>query len=173
MVALTGGTTMGAWGADNPANPFDLLEQCGLACPSVGVLEGNASISGVNSIDAFFSSVIAVRDAGGRVQDGIRAELITMANLLEIEGAAGLSVDQLAAEITAALEAEFAANVQGSVSLTVSEPRCEASLEASVSAAAEGDVVADTGTIEASCNGYCEVSAEVAAQCEAEGTLKC
>ena len=158
-------------GGDNPLG--DLAAQCGLVCPIEGLAEGNASISGVASVDAFFSSVIGVRDTAASVSASVRAELLGLAALLEIEGAADMSMDELTAAVEGGLQAMFDLYVDGGLTINFQPPRCEASIEASVDAAAECDVEADPGMIEASCEGSCEVSAEVAAQCQAEGALSC
>ncbi|KIG18622.1 keratin associated protein [Enhygromyxa salina] len=151
----------------------DLAEQCGLVCPDTGILEGNASISGSVSIDAFFGAVVDVRTAALDVSGTIRAQLEGIAASLEIEGYADLSLDDLTAAVTAGLEAKFTTTLEGGISITFEPPKCEANVELAVSAAAECDIEADPGSIEAKCMGSCEVSAEVAAECEASGTLEC
>ncbi|NVB39006.1 hypothetical protein G6O69_14280 [Pseudenhygromyxa sp. WMMC2535] len=151
----------------------DLAKECGLVCPDTGIADGNASISGVVSIDSFFGAVIAVRDAAVSVSGTVRAELEGIAASLEIEGYAEMGLDELANEVAAGLEAKFSANLQGGISISYEAPKCEASIEASVQAAAECDVDVDPGSIEAQCMGSCEVSADVAAECAAEGNLTC
>jgi hypothetical protein len=156
----------------------DIAEQCGLVCADEGIADGNASISGNVSIDAFFSSVIAVRGSASVVADTVRAEITGLAGILCVNGdeeSCNLDVDlpALTAAVRADLDAKFAANVEGSLTVEFQAPKCEASLEASVSAAAECDVQADPGSIEASCEGSCEVSASVAADCAVEGNLSC
>jgi hypothetical protein len=138
-----------------------------------GIAEGNASISGVASIDAFFGAVINVRDAALQVSGTIRAELEGIAASLEIEGAAEMSWDDLVAEVQAELSAKFSANVEGSLVIKFEPPKCEANLEVAAEATAECDVEVEPGSVEAKCEGTCEVDAEMAAQCEAEGNLKC
>ncbi len=167
-LALMCGITLGATqGCDQ------IQEICDLSCPDEGIAQGNASISGIASVDAFFGSVIAVRDASARLQGNIKTEMVGLASVLGVEGAADLSVSDLSAQVSAALDAKISANVSGNITLKLAPPKCEASIEASVSAAAECDVNVEPGMISASCNGYCEVSADVAAMCQAEGTLKC
>jgi modification target Cys-rich repeat protein len=151
----------------------DLAKECGLVCPDAGIIEGNASISGVVSIDSFFSAVIEVRNAALVVSGTVRAELEGMAASLEIEGYASMSLDQLSAAVVAALQLKFEGTIDGGLTIKFQPPRCEASVDVAVSAAAECDVTADPGSIEAKCSGSCEVSAEVAADCQAMGTLEC
>ncbi|NVB39007.1 hypothetical protein G6O69_14285 [Pseudenhygromyxa sp. WMMC2535] len=146
---------------------------CGLSCPELGIADGNASISGFVSVDAFFGAVITVRDAAVGVSGTVRAELEGIAASLEIEGYAEMGLDELANEVAAGLEAKFTANLEGSISISYEAPKCEASIEASVQAAAECDVDVEPGSIEAQCMGSCEVSADVQAECAASGNLTC
>ncbi|EDM75205.1 hypothetical protein PPSIR1_41049 [Plesiocystis pacifica SIR-1] len=146
---------------------------CGLTCPDLGLAEGNASISGVVSIDAFFGAVLAVRDAAATVSGNVRGELEGIAASLEIEGYQELSFDELALAVQGGLQAKFEANLEGNLVISYEPPRCQANVDVAVQAAAECDVDVDPGMIEVQCMGSCEVSAEVAAQCEAEGTLEC
>jgi hypothetical protein len=156
-------------GSDAP----EISAPCGLTCPSDGLADGRAGISGVASVDGFFSAVLGVRDAAGAVSGTIRAELEGMAKGLGIEGAADLSLDELTSQVRAGIEAKISASVDGSLSIEFQPAKCEADLEVSAKAAAECDVEADPGSIEAKCEGTCEVSAEVAAECSAMGTLSC
>mgnify|MGYP000222756081 CR=1 FL=1 len=151
----------------------DLAEQCGLVCPDTGIVEGNVAISGVVSVDSFFSAVVTVRDASASVAASMRAELEGIAASLEIVGYAEMSLDELAGAVAGGLEAKFAANLQGGLTISYQPPKCEANIELAVEAAAECDVEVEPGSIEAKCEGVCEVSAEVAAECEASGTLQC
>lgn len=162
-----------AMGSVQGCDPGDLAKQCGLVCPDEGILEGNASISGVANVDAFFSAVINVRNAALTVSGSVRAELEGMAASLEIEGAGEMTLPELSAAVKAGIEAKLSAAVDGGLTIKYQPPKCEADLEVSVKAAAECDVEADPGMIEAKCEGSCEVSAEVAAMCEAMGTLEC
>ena len=153
--------------------PGALAEQCGLVCPDMGIAEGNAAISGIVSLDAFFSAVITVRDASASVSGTMRAELQGLAASLEIEGYADMTLDQLAVAVSGGIQAKFDAYLEGGLEVVYAPPKCEADLELTVAAAAECDVEVDPGMIEAKCEGKCEVSAEVAAECEASGTLEC
>ncbi|HVH98239.1 MAG TPA: hypothetical protein VM869_06005 [Enhygromyxa sp.] len=169
---LLSGLAIAAPGCDD--GPLgDLAEQCGLVCPDDGIAEGNASISGIVSVDSFFSAVIEVRNAALQVSGSVRGELEGMAVSLGVEGYADLSTEDLGAAVVAELEAKLTTYVDGGLTINYQPPRCEASVDVAVKAAAECDVTADPGSIEAKCMGSCEVSAEVAAECEAMGTLEC
>ncbi|TPV93692.1 MAG: hypothetical protein B7733_19230 [Myxococcales bacterium FL481] len=151
----------------------ELIDSCGLRCSAEGIVDGNASISGVASVDAFFSAVISVRDASMNASASIRAELNGIAASLGIEGAAAMSVEDLTAEIQAQLTSKLSAHVAGSLTIQHEPPQCEANLELSAQAAADCDADYEPGTAQVSCEGSCEVTAEVAAMCQADGTLTC
>ncbi|HLT38281.1 MAG TPA: hypothetical protein VK034_18475 [Enhygromyxa sp.] len=154
-------------GPDNPIN-----QVCDLSCPAEGIADGNASISGIVSVDAFFGAVLEVRNAALNVSGTVRAELEGMAASLGIEGYADMTLDQLGAAIVGQLELQFQV-LEGGLTIEYEPPKCQASVEVAIEAAAECDVEADPGSIEAKCMGSCEVSAEVAADCQAMGTLEC
>ncbi len=170
---LTGFSMAAVQGCDEAAG--NIAEQCGLDinCTGDGILEGNASISGVASIDGFFGAVINVQGAAANLEAGIRAELLGLAALLEVDGAADLSTDALSAAVEAKLTAELEANIDGSITVNYQPPECKASLEVTAQAAAECDVEVDPGSIEAKCEGSCEIDASAQADCMAEGTLSC
>jgi len=171
---FTGFTAAAVQGCDPGEGPLgNLAEQCGLVCPDEGLAEGNASISGVASVDAFFGAVISVRDAAGSVEASVRSELIGLAGLLGAEVDANASIDALAGEVKAALDAKISANVEGSLTVNYQPAKCEASLEVSTKAAAECDVDADPGMASVKCEGTCEIDAQAQAMCTGEATLKC
>jgi hypothetical protein len=150
-----------------------LAEQCGLVCPDSGIVEGNAAISGIVSIDSFFSAVITVRDASASVSGTVRGELEGIAASLGIEGAAELPLGELAAQVQAGLQVQFDTYIEGGIEIVFEPPKCEADIDVSVKAAAECDVSVDPGSVEVECSGKCEVSADVAAECAAMGNLEC
>jgi hypothetical protein len=170
---LLSGLAIAAPGCDGGGPLGDLAEQCGLVCPTDGVVEGNASISGIVSVDAFFSAVISVRDTAAVVSGTVRGELEGMAASLGVEGYADMSIEELGAAVAGGIQAQLTTYVDGGITIKYEPPKCQASVEVAVEAAAECDVEADPGSIEASCMGSCEVSADVAAMCSAMGTLEC
>lgn len=145
----------------------DLAEQCGLTCPEKGILQGNASISGIASIDAFFGAVVDFKAAADSVSVGIRAELDAIAVGVGLEpGAAG-------ADIKAAIDAKISAAVSGGLQIKAKPAECKASVEVAASAAAECDVEVDPGSVEAKCEGSCTIDASAQADCAAMGNLRC
>jgi hypothetical protein len=163
---LVGVTMTAAQGCDK--GPIgDLAEQCGLVCPAEGILEGNASISGVQSLDAFFSAVIAVQVSAANVRASVQAELDALALSLGLERGAA------AADIRAALEAKISAAIDGGLEIRYAPPACQASVEVSAKAAAECDAEVDPGSVEVKCEGSCEVDASAMVDCGAEAELVC
>lgn len=169
LAAGSAGLMTGCNGEDGPLG--DLAEQCGLTCPGdgEGVIAGNASISGVASVDAFFGSVVRLNTVTTQVTGSIRAELDAIALSVGLEKGAA------AADIRGALEAKIAANVEGGLTIDYQAPKCEVSASATVEATAKCDASVDPGEVSASCSGSCEaeVSASGEVNCEAEATVEC
>lgn len=165
---LMGAASAAATGCDG-----DLAKQCGLECPAEGILQGNASISGIQNVDAFFSSTVNFAAQANLVAEGIDAELKAIAKSVgAAEGATG-------AEIAAAVNAKLSANLEGGLKLAYQAPKCEISASATVEATAKCDVEVEPGSVKAECSGKCEAEvnaegefdcgAEVEAQCEVNG----
>jgi hypothetical protein len=140
---------------------------CDLECPAETVLDGNASITGIASIDGFFGAVIDVNAAALSISGSLQSELDAIALSVGLEPGAA------SADIVAAINLKFTAALDGGLSIKAAPPRCEASVEVAVSAAAECDVEVDPGMATVSCSGGCEVEGGVMASCEADATLKC
>lgn len=169
-LGLVGGFSMATLQGCDPddSGPLgDIAEQCGLVCPDEGILEGNASISGVASLDAFFGAVIDVQASAASVRGSVRAELDAIALSLGLERGAA------AADIRAALEAKFSAAVQGGLTIDYEPAKCEASVEVTARAAAECDAEVDPGSVQVKCEGACEVDASAMVDCGAEADLVC
>ncbi len=147
----------------------DLAEQCGLTCPDKGILEGNASISGIASMDAFFGAVLDYSASINTVNANIRGELDAIAIGVGLEPGAG------GAEIKAAIDAKLAAyiNVDAGLTISAKPAQCSASVEVAASAAAECDVQVDPGSVEVQCEGRCAIDASAQLDCAATGNLRC
>lgn len=168
--ALALGATAGSLQACDAIG--DLAKECGLVCPVEGVVEGNASISGVASIDAFFSAVLAVRDASLSVKSNVRAEIDGLAATLNVD-TSGMGLGEAAAAVRGAIDARISANVEGSLTIRYQPPRCEANIDVAVQASAECDATVEPGMVTAKCEGTCEVEASAMASCSGDATLKC
>jgi hypothetical protein len=148
-------------------DPGAVADVCDLSCPTEGVLEGNASITGIASIDGFFGAVVDVNAAALSISGSLRSELDGIAVSLGLEPGAA------SADIVAAINLKFGAALDGGLKIDFQPPRCEASVEVAVAAAAECDVEVDPGMATVECSGGCEVEGGVMASCEADATLKC
>jgi len=166
LAALVIGAAMlpGAGCDDSPLG--DLAEQCGLTCPAEGIVDGNASISGIANLDAFFGAVVDVSAAANTVSASIEAEVDAIALSVGLEAGAPV------ADVQAAIEAKISANVSGGLTINYDPPKCEASLEVSAKAAAACDVDVEPGSLP-SCEGKCTIDASAQADCSANGTLSC
>lgn len=145
----------------------NLAEQCGLVCAAEGVADGNASISGIASIDAFFGAVVTFSKAAIDVSAGIDAELRAIAVSLGLEAGAS------SAEIKAAIQGKIKGAVSGGLKINYAPPACAVSAKATVEATAKCDVTVEPGMVEVECKGSCEADASVSASCDAEAEVKC
>jgi len=165
-VILAGFMTGGAC-EDSPAKGIveDIAKQCGFTC-SEGIAQGNASITGVASIDGFFGSVVAFDAKATKVSADIEASLQAIADSVDMTG--GADAD-FAAGFQAAVAAKFHLDANAGVKIEYQEPKCEVSASASIEATAKCDATVTPGSVSASCSGKCEVepgSIDVSAKCE-------
>jgi hypothetical protein len=151
-------------GGGLPPGAAELAEQCGIdvECTGDGIAEGNASISGVASVDAFFQSVINFQARAGMVTSGIDAEIRAIGAAFNIEG-----------DVAAGLQTKIDANLEGGLEIVAEPARCQVDAQASVQAAASCEGKVDPGSVEVQCQGSCEVEASADVSCSAEADLKC
>ncbi|MFI5308846.1 MAG: hypothetical protein ACHQ53_15925 [Polyangiales bacterium] len=151
----------------------DIEKQCGLACPGdtddkgvtiKGIAEGNAAISGVASIDAFFGSVVNFQSAATGAAGEIKAQLDA------IRGDFGIDAS---ADLAAMLQAQITANIDGSIKVSYDEPKCEADVQATLQAQARCDASFDPGKATVDCQGGCDVMATADVKCDAMADLVC
>lgn len=141
---------------------------CDIACPSKGIAEGNAAISGIAEVDAFFGAVLDASTAANNISSALRAELDAIALSLGLPpGAAG-------ADIRAAIELKLFESVgPDGLSIRYNAPRCEASVEVAIAAAAACDTSIEPGSATVACEGSCSVDGGVMASCDANAVLTC
>jgi hypothetical protein len=160
-VALLGG------GLSSCAQLGKAADACGLSCPAKGVLEGNASISGIQSIDAFFGALVDFKGA---------ADLMT-ANVADAKARMALSLGLPAVasdvELKAALKAKIDANVNGGLKVKFAPPECKASIDVAVDATARCDADFDPGSASVKCEGSCTAEASAQMKCSADADLVC
>lgn len=181
IVGLTILGLAGSCGKDengDPINPLDqaagaLAKACGLACPGEsdgdgvtvqGVLEGNASISGVAKVDAFFASVNNFRGAADSVSAGIEAQLALIKADFGIAASANLKTE---------LDAKIKANLEGSLVIDYQPPVCAIDASATIEASARCEAMVSPGTVMVECKGSCELEANAELKCDAGADLQC
>lgn len=145
----------------------DVAKQCGLECSAKGFAGGDAKISGIASIDAFFGAAIDLDASMRGLSGSLRGELDA------IGASVGLAPGATGAEIKTAIDGYLAARVDGGLTVQFKPAKCEASVEASVSAAAECDVDVDPGEVSVKCEGACKVDASASAGCSADAEVRC
>ncbi len=141
----------------------ELGKQCGIDvdCES-GLAEGNAAISGVASVDAFFQAVLNFEARANNVSSGIDAEIRAIGAAFDIEG-----------DVAAGLDAQIKANLDGELKVVAEPARCEVDAQASVKASAACDAEVTPGMVEVDCSGSCEVEASADVKCDANADLQC
>jgi hypothetical protein len=166
------GAGISATGCEDVANAAgNLAEQCGLACPATGegIAAGNFAISGQASIDGFFASVVNFDSKATLLSDNINKELAT------ITGALGLEAGASAAQIKAAIVANYSLDANAGISIKAAPPKCQVSAKATLEATAKCDASVDPGSVSVECQGSCEaeVSASGEVNCGAEAEVVC
>lgn len=150
---------------DDLPNPLGGV--CDLSCK--GVVEANGSVSGIASVDAFFTAALKFKGQAGILEADIRGILAEMALSLGLDASG--SVSDLAGRIEGHIKGGFGGNIEGGIKINFEPPRCEVNAQATLQASARCDASVDPGKASVECHGGCVVEAEAAASCE--GELKC
>jgi hypothetical protein len=152
-------------------------DACDIGCSAEGVLEGNASITGVKSLDAFFAAVIRFDQKAAQVSGRIDGELRALAADFGVDAA--MLESSFQGDVGAALRARFMQNVEGKVTVRAEPPRCDLDARAELSASAECqvdagcDVNVDPGTATLQCKGSCQADVNAKVECGANAELAC
>lgn len=178
---LAGSLAATACGEDgsNPLTdgPETLCGPCGV------VAQGDVGISGSAKLDGFFQAVstlnAAVVTVNGDFETNIDALIATFGTTVADNATIGAKVDAL----TASIQADITANVQGGLVVNYAPPRCEANVNVAIDAQAKCevkggcDVMADPGNVSVVCEGKCEGSCEGTCtggiRCEVSATGEC
>lgn len=147
----------------------DLAELCGLACTNYA--SGEASVTGLASIDAFFRSVLSIEAKAGALEGQVKLTLRRMAAIVGVQLDANASIDTMADAVLTGY-AQFTGNIDGSVSLDYTPPRCAVSANATLQAKAQCEAEASPGRASVECRGECVADASVMGG-ECEGNLTC
>jgi hypothetical protein len=148
-----------------------ILQICGWECKAFA--SGNANISGIRKLDAFFAASASLKAQSLSLQAEVRAELLAIAGVLEVQGAAEMSLEQLTAAINAQVAATFSTTIEGGISIVATPPKCEVSASASIEASAKCTGMVTPGMASVECSGSCEADASAMATCTGEATLTC
>lgn len=171
LLTLTAATSCGK--DSDPLDPLaavdsvtsNLARQCGIDVDCKGgIVEGNASISGVGSVDAFFQSVIDYRSKADNVSSEIESQLAAIRGDFGLKAGASLSTE---------LKAKVDASVEGKIKIQAEPARCAVDAHATLEAQARCDATIDPGKASVECKGECEVEASAEASCSAEADLEC
>jgi hypothetical protein len=143
-----------------------LGESCGIdvECKAGGIAEGNASVSGVASIDAFFQSVLNFEAKAGGVAGALDAEVRAIAADFGVEAGASLKAD---------LQAKISASVEGGLKIDYQPAKCAVDAQATVQASARCEGEVNPGSVMVECKGSCEVEASADVKCEGSAMLQC
>jgi len=153
--------------ANDALGSSELLKECGLTCPDKGIAQGNASISGIQGVDAFFGSVVNFNAKASLVSENITSEIA------KINASLGLAADAPAADIKAAIIAKFHLDAKAGLKIAYTPAKCAVSAKATIEATAKCDATVTPGKAEVTCSGSCEAEASVDAKCDASATAKC
>lgn len=152
-------------GIDVTGTAASLAKQCGIDVEcKAGIVEGNASISGVASVDAFFASVLDFQSKADQVSADIDAKLdATRADF-------GIAAD---ADLKAELSARIAQNLESGVTVRTEPASCAVDAQAVLDAQAKCDTSIEPAKASVMCDGSCDVQADVQVDCSAEAQLHC
>jgi hypothetical protein len=173
LVVLVAGTGISCGGDDGGSDlpgvvsvTEELGKSCGIdvKCEGDGLVEGNASISGVPSIDTFFQSVLNFESRANNVSAGIDEQLGAIRADFGIDAGADLKTE---------LETKIKANVEGKLIIKAEPARCAVDAHATLEAQAKCDASIDPGQASVECSGTCEVEASASASCEGSAELQC
>lgn len=168
--------------SEDGSNP--LTDGAETLCGPCGVVaQGDVGISGSAKLDGFFQAVTALDQnlvtISGEFETNIDSLLATFGTEVAADADIGAKVDAL----TASIDAELTANVQGGLVVNYVPPRCQANVNIAVEAQAKCEVKGgctaevDPGEVSVSCEGTCEGSCEGTCsggiRCEVSATGEC
>jgi hypothetical protein len=157
--------TSGCTKSDLAGATGDLAAQCGLECPVKGIAQGNASISGVASVDAFFGAVVNFNAKATLVTNNINGELA------KIKASLGLPATASGADISAAITTNF--QLMGGVKVAFQPAQCSVDAQATIDATASCDATVTPGSASVQCSGTCEAKAGATVDCGASAMVEC
>lgn len=158
------GATLTAGCSEDGTNPLGTTaaELCG---PCGKIVDGDVSIAGDARLDGLFKALGQMSNVTTSIQADFEGNIRALAAVygVELDGAINAAA---VAELTAAIEADIDANVEGGLVVTYQPPRCQANVNIAVEAQArceakaECNVSATPGELAVSCEGTCTGSCE-------------
>lgn len=166
---LQGAAAKGLLAYGEKAQVEELAKQCGIECGSF--VDGQASVTGIGSIDAFFGAVLSLEGQTLALEADLRATLGQMAAIVGVEVEAGASLDATAEAVVDGF-AEFKGQIDGNITAKFNPPQCSVNVNATLDAKAKCEGEVSPGKVDVACKGECvaDVSAEPPA---CEGEVKC
>lgn len=146
----------------------------GDVCGPCGTIAGGSlSISGSAQLDGFFNATGSLNNAVAQIKAGFDADILALADVF---GVARAEVNAaFVGQLTAAIKAEFDANLEGGIQVVYKPAECSVNVSVAVDAQAKCEVQGgcevevDPGEVsvvcEGSCEGSCEGTCEGSASC--------
>lgn len=137
-----------------PGGADDICGPCGL------VVNGDVGISGDARLDGFFKALGTINNATIGIRADFEGNIRALAGVYEVELGATIDADAVG-ELTAAIEADINANLEGGLQVVYQPAQCTASVNVAVEAQARCeaqascDVEVDPGNVSVQCQGQC------------------
>ncbi|HMI94312.1 MAG TPA: hypothetical protein VK509_23230 [Polyangiales bacterium] len=165
-VTKTGNPSNACPGSPVSSSIADLARQCGIdvECEGVGIARGNTAISGVQSIDSYFASVVRFQIEADERSTELNSELSAIRAAFGIDASADLEV---------ALRERIADNVEGELVVRAGEPSCAVAADAVLGAGMRCADEAVDPSVAVRCRGRCELPVSGELACDADAELAC
>ena len=152
-------------GCDSVAD--DICGPCGT------IAGGSLSISGSAQLDGFFNATGSLNNAVAQIKGSFDADILALA---DVYGVARGNVDAtFVSSLTAAIKADFSANLDGGIKVVYKPAECSVNVSVAVDAQAKCEVqggceaMVDPGEVSVQCEGGCSGKCDAAC----EGDLSC
>ena len=175
---LTGGIVAGlALTAVQGCDDVPGSDICG---PCGTIAGGSLSISGSAQLDGFFNATGQLNAAFLQIRGQFEADVRALASLYpELNVTADTAIDgAFVGKVKAAIQADFAASLDGGIKVVYKAPQCSANVSVAVDAQAKCevqggcDVKVDPGSVSVVCEGGCSGSCEGTCSGEASCAVK-
>jgi hypothetical protein len=155
------GATLTAGCSDENGNGGLLPDGAGDVCGPCGtVINGDVGISGDARLDGFFKALATMNNATVGIRADFDGNIRALAEVYDVELGATIDADAVG-ELTAAIEADMNANLEGGLQVVYQPAQCTASVNIAVEAQARCEAQAscevdvDPGEVSVQCQGQC------------------